>query len=413
MEAAKHSRIGASSAYRWFECPGSVELSKKFPPQETSIHAAEGTAAHKLAEMCIDKQQAADFFIGQIIKVPGTEFEFEVDEDMANAVNVYLDEINFDDDHPVVMVEVPLNLERLYPDLRGTADGVKIDLTKRRLKVVDYKHGKGIPVEVVGNKQGLYYVLGAIEAVYKHYGADYKMDDPFVFGWMSWFTEVEFVVVQPRARHVDGPIRRWKITADILDRFQDELLAAAKATAEPNARFKAGAHCRFCPALAGCTAHLDMISVQTQADFKPIAEKKAPVFPKAELLSINQLIGVLTYADQISSWLKTVEAHALALMSHGDKIPGFKLVKKKANRRWKNEDEAREQLSLYMSDEEMLTPRELKSPAQIEKSLKKKERDLLKPFIEVPDTGVTIAEESDPRDAIEGGSVTKDFSVLS
>ena len=45
----KHALLGASKAHRWMTCPGSISLESTFPEQE-SFYAAEGTAAHALAE---------------------------------------------------------------------------------------------------------------------------------------------------------------------------------------------------------------------------------------------------------------------------------------------------------------------------------------------------------------------------
>lgn len=413
-EEKKHSLIGASSASRWFECPGSPNMIAKAPKQEPNKYAAEGTVAHRVAEKCLIDGKDPEDFLGEYF-VEG-EFEFEVDQDMCDAIRIYIDELN--EPGYMTLVEEKIDLSRLHPGLYGTADAIQRNFAARKIKVVDFKYGKGTVVEVQMNKQGMYYVLGAIEAIFQHEkqkaaegSIGHPIDDPLVFGW-DLFDEVELVIVQPRARHVDGPVRRWTIPKGVLDKFQDDLLAAAQETTRPDAHLKAGTHCKFCPAIAICPAQLQLISDTCASDFKPIAKKEAPVLPAVETLSIAQLTGIMTYADQISSWLKSVEAHALTLMSHGTAVPGFKLVKKKANRRWVNQDEVISTLSLYMTDDEMLTPRELKSPAQIEKSLKKAEKELIKPFIETPDTGLTIAEESDPRPAIEGGAVMTDFSKI-
>lgn len=406
----EHSIIGASSASRWFNCPGSIRLIDQAPPQEPSKYAAEGTAAHTLAETCLNDQNPPEDYIGEIIDAQG--FEFEVDQEMCDAVKVYLDEVNSEMGQWVVLTEIKVDLTRLYPDLFGTADAIKIDFKNRILQIIDYKHGKGVVVEVENNKQEMYYVLGAIEWVFKEYGKSYQMDDPTIFGWMSWFKEIHMIVVQPRARHIDGPVRRWTIPDGVLDQFEIDLVAAAKATKDKNAPLVAGGHCRFCPAIAICPAQLQLITDTACADFKPIVKKEAPVMPVVEKLTMDQLTGVLMYADQISSWLKSVEAYAYALLSRGESVPGYKLVKKKSNRKWINEEEAISELSLYLMDEDYLTPQELKSPAQVEKALKKKEKDLIKKYIEQPDTGNTIAEDSDPRDAISGGSVMSDFKAL-
>ena len=49
----EHSRLPASSATRWLNCPGSVKMSELFP-SESSIYAQEGTLAHALAESLLN-----------------------------------------------------------------------------------------------------------------------------------------------------------------------------------------------------------------------------------------------------------------------------------------------------------------------------------------------------------------------
>ena len=71
-----HSMLGASKAHRWMRCPASVQLEATIPDEE-SFYAAEGTAAHALAEECLRSQKPPEHFIG-------VEFEgFVVDEVMA------------------------------------------------------------------------------------------------------------------------------------------------------------------------------------------------------------------------------------------------------------------------------------------------------------------------------------------
>ncbi|MCA9333335.1 DUF2800 domain-containing protein, partial [Candidatus Saccharibacteria bacterium] len=57
----QHSKLGASSAYRWTACPGSVALCEQAPEQESSIYAQKGTEAHEWAEkLCLGKIKLED-----------------------------------------------------------------------------------------------------------------------------------------------------------------------------------------------------------------------------------------------------------------------------------------------------------------------------------------------------------------
>lgn len=61
---------------------------------------------------------------------------------------------------PTVACEVKVNFSGYVPDGFGTADLVMIGGNK--LRVIDFKYGKGVPVEVTDNAQMKLYALGAL-----------------------------------------------------------------------------------------------------------------------------------------------------------------------------------------------------------------------------------------------------------
>src|SRR3546814_4893751 len=100
-----------------------------------------------------------------------------------------------------------------------TGDAVLYRPSTGELRVYDLKYGRGVPVEVERNSQELYYGLGA------------TMAEPG-----RLVNTVELVIVQPRAPHRDGPVRRWETTGMELLDWAVELVDAAKRTARPDAR---------------------------------------------------------------------------------------------------------------------------------------------------------------------------------
>ena len=70
-----HSPIGASSMYRWAECPGSVALSEGIV-SESSAYAEEGTEAHELGATWLKGNG----------KTPECD-----DDDMLDNVRIYVD----------------------------------------------------------------------------------------------------------------------------------------------------------------------------------------------------------------------------------------------------------------------------------------------------------------------------------
>lgn len=399
----KHSHIGASSASRWFECPGSVRLSLTVPPKEDSIYSVQGSAAHAAIEDFYSKGEKDIYdYVGFSYTKGDISYDLTIEDvdamaEYIAAVNEIRTEGKF-----ITHTEARFALERIHPGLFGTADTVLMASNMSKLVVIDYKHGAGIPVEVEDNKQLKYYALGAIEYVC----AKHKIDYLDMLGWGSVFKEVEIVVVQPRCRHRDGAVRRWRVSREALDAFAVELAEKAKATADPNAPTIPGDHCRFCPALAICPGFSAKTFEVAKADFKGVSDAKNFRLPTPDRLNSAEIAKILRFEPLISEWLKSVATHAQHCLEHGEDIPGFKLVKKRSNRRWTDETSAAETLELVVDNPDDLYEKSFLSPAKVEKLLGKKAKGLVETLVTTPEGGVTIAPDHDPREAVAASAVS-------
>lgn len=391
----KHSHLGASSAHRWVECPGSVALSAQVPPQEPSEYAKIGTLAHSVIQERFSDPEKE-------IVIPD-----ELDSEDVNAINTFLEFIEAERAKGKYLFysEVKFALDRIYPGLFGTCDVVLLSSDLKKLTVIDYKHGAGVPVEVEANEQLMYYALGAIQEV----DAKHSIGVLDILGWGAVFKEVEVIIVQPRCRHKDGAVRRWTVSADQLNHFATVLKTKALEAEKPNAILSPGEHCRFCPASAICPAIADKTLALAQADFKDVKAGKEVVLPSPNALTPADLGKVLAFTPIIEGWLKDVEGYALSLLQHGQDVPGFKLVKKRANRAWKSEESAADVLSTFLG-EDQIWEKKLLSPSKVEKILKK-DKKIIVDLVMTPDNGNTIAAEHDPREAVRGTAET-DFGKL-
>lgn len=188
-----HAKLSASESSRWINCPGSVRAIENLPPElqrKSSIEADRGTAAHSLAELAYAKKKPARYFLGKEI------MGFVVNEDMADAVQVYLDIIKdlkkeFPDGD--VFVEKRFHLDWLHPDCFGTND-FSIAQMFGTLVVVDYKHGAGVEVHPENNSQLMYYATG----IAKEY--DFNFD------------KIRLGIVQPRCP--SGGVNFWEISGE-------------------------------------------------------------------------------------------------------------------------------------------------------------------------------------------------------
>lgn len=382
--ANKHSRIGASGAYRWMVCTGSPAMIDKAPPQTQSVWAAEGTGAHKVGELCLKTGQNAHRYIGN-------DFDgIECTEEMAEAVQVYIDTVRGDlAKYPgsELLIEQAFDLSQILLGLFGTNDAV-VYQAFGRLIIYDYKHGAGNAVEVVDNKQLLYYALGAILNLLNG-GGD--------------FEEVELVIVQPRAMHRDGHVRRWVVDVPYIMEFAKELEKKARETMQPDAPLVAGDHCKWCPAKAFCPALARLVVTTAAMDF-PEPAPPAPRFPAPEMLTPAQLKKALDLSEVINDWIRAVEAYAEESARRGVAIPGYKLVKKRANRKWISEAAVVETLSEY--GEAIFEPKSLLSPAKVEKIVGKKNLLLIETLCETPDSGLCLVPEVDKREAVTPPMIT-------
>lgn len=377
-----HSKIGASSMHRWSVCPGSVKLCSGIP-NRTSKYAEEGTEAHDLAsfrlmEGCYDKHPSAE------------------DDEMLDAVEVYVNFVEELAKGSTLYVEHKFDLSGVYPGLFGTADAVVYQPGTKTLHVIDYKHGAGIPVEVsefnsdgleVGNDQLMYYAVGALVTL--------KLQ----------VERVILTIVQPRAPHKDGPIRSWETTPAVLLDFTSDLVDFAKQTEKPDAKLLPGDHCRFCPAAGICPEIENKATELAKEAFSPVESSTN--------IDYERIGKLLNWLPVLEGWVKGVRDFAYSEAEHGKKIPGWKLVAKRATRKWTDEVK----ISRFLESEFPQTAREfytrdLKSPAQIEKILATNQHAKLLPYLTAVSSGNTLVVEADKREEVATLSASEAFTQI-
>lgn len=398
--AGQHAKLSASACERWSSCPGSIRMIAGLPGT-SSVYAAEGTAAHTLAEQCVNNGRDAAEYVDRVVDVEGQKFT--VDEEMAEAVQVYLDYVRADLIRDGVEWEVEArldNLQNLHPDLGGTADFSAYDPATKHLTVVDYKHGRGVAVDAEHNLQELTYALG-VATRYHNRG----------------LAGVKLVIVQPRCPHPVGRIRAWDIDAVTLLEFSADLVDAAKKTEAPDAPLSAGEHCKFCPAAGFCPALRDRALQSAMADF---ANDGSPILPDPVKFKPEQLSSALREVDLVEDWCRRVRELGHHEAEAGRCPPGFKLVGTRPTRKWKDEQAARDYLamSLEVEPEHMLTEPNFRSPAQMESVLKehyglkgKKAGEAIVSQVIKSSSGTVLAPADDPREAVRP-EAANEFSVV-
>lgn len=396
MTLRAHAVLGASSSHRWMECPGSIKLSEGLENIQT-VFAREGSAAHAVAEKCLELDKNAEEFVGQLVEGYDATEEFEaihVDDDMADAIQVYLDTVRAEIEkfeEPEIYIESRFDLSHIYPGMFGTNDCLVYCPRSKKLVVFDYKHGQGIAVEVERNPQLMYYALGALTG---------KHNRPI--------DEIELVIVQPRCPHKRGPVRRWSTTVDDMLDFIAELQSAAKNTEDPDAEFHAGDWCKFCPAAGICQTLEGYVYEIIRADFTKDGEI---IVSDPNKISPKRLAHILSNGKVIDNFLKSVRqiAHKEALA--GRTIPGFRLVQSKPRRVWRNEEVVIEDLlDMGLSTKQLYHPKKLKTPAQVEAYLGKKAKKTIEHLWVSQSKGISLVQEGDPRPDLNVG-IEEEFGI--
>lgn len=398
---AAHALLSPSAAERWINCPASVFLNKDIP-DEGSVYADEGTAAHTIMELA-GKEYFKGFEFDSIkttlalklaeMMTRGPQGKFTITDawadEVINCARVWLTELDkvcggFPD---YVAFETRVNsVEIPNGSMGGTADCLM--LVGDTLHVFDYKHGQGVPVSAENNPQ---------LSLYGYMAYMSHLDLPV--------KNVELHIVQPRADNTNA----WKTTVEHLCTWFDEIVQpqaervisiceTGKYTLEDFTVTKSG--CRFCKAKAACPAMTREVS--TELDLPRVL-----TVPD----STEKLARLLDFKPVAEAYFDAVEKKVFDLLSNGQSVPGFKLVSgRPGNRKWTDSAQALDELKkakLKMS-EYYKTP-EVISPSQAEKLFKQgvigeRKWQTLQGLITRPEGKPTLAAVTDKRPALKSDS---------
>lgn len=370
-----HALLSASSAYRWLNCTPSAVLDAQHPDTESdAAAAAEGTAAHELAEHKLRTM------LGYPSEHPTSEWQ---NEDMEAHTDDYADHVMAElartrEASPAafVAIEQRLDFSHVVPDGFGTGDAIIVG--DGTLTVVDLKYGKGVEVSAAGNPQMRLYALGAL----KRWGMIYNV------------RQVRMVIFQPRL----GNISVDEITVDELNTWADEIVQPkAELAQNGDGDLQAGDWCRFCRHAPQCTAlaaqHFQIIPTETDE------VAAAPTAPAPDTLTDDQVARIVEHAGEIKKWLTKVETYAIDQANTGKAWPGLKLVEGRAVRKWTDEEAVA--TAVKDAGHDPYKPREVLGITAMTKALGKPAFDqLLGDLVHKPDGKPTLVPETDKRPAI-------------
>lgn len=400
----QHATLSASGAHGWMRCYGKLALEKGYG-DKSSTFADEGTAAHELASWCLESGQDASAYAGRIITVEKTGRQFEVDEDMVENVQRYVDIVRGLGGYLMVEQRVDFSSWIGVPDSFGTSDAIVV--LDRELVVCDLKYGRGIQVDAEENEQLQLYALGSYSLASLVYDID----------------TVRMMIVQPRLNHVS----EWAVSVDHLKDFATRAAIAARhaihqfdGKAEPKLT-PGEKQCRFCKAKATCPAlaaevrEVVTAEVVTAEDFSDLTETSAIV---NEIIGDDWLAYAMSKVDLVEGWCKAVRAEVESRLVEGKPVEGFKLVQgRRGARAWTSKDEAEVVLSSLRLKKDEMYDLSLISPTTAEKLYKagtigKRQWPKVQALITQSEGKPSVAPADDKRPAISVAVTAYDFSVV-
>ena len=371
----RHALLSASSSKRWLNCTPSARLEEQFTKDTGSVYAEEGTAAHALAEHKLKR------LLKRRSRRPVSDYDCDDMEECTDEYVAYameqIERAKQSCKDPVVLIEQHLDYSAYVPEGFGTGDLVIV--ADGSLTVIDLKYGKGVAVEAEWNPQMMLYGLGALEL----FDAIYDIDT------------VRMTIYQPRLESVST----WEISVgDLMEWVEKELKPKAQLAIHGEGEFHCGSWCRFCKAKNTCRARAEDYLRLAQMEIQPPA-----------LLSDEEIAEVLKVADDLAKWAADVYAFATdEAITHGKQWGGFKLVERRSNRKYTDEEEVAEAAKaagytdIYKST--------LVGITEMEKLMgKKKFAEVLGKLVYKPQGKITLVTESDKREAMMTATAEADF----
>ena len=289
---SEHSKLPPSSAARRIACPGSRKLEALYPREQTES-AKEGTLAHTVC---------AELMHTNILKIKG------ISDEMLRNCHMYVEylrsmSLTYGTTETRVYIEQRLNMPNIHPECWGTpdawfvADGV--------LHMFDFKYGFG-PVEVYENWQMIAYAAGVPDE----------------------FTKAVFHIVQPRAPHIDGPIRTWEVELKDLVEYWDMLINAEWEATQPLPLTKPSTQCVNCQARHACPAlqktvlnNINTIDLSIPHDLDDAGLG-------------NELRILHNAAKLLDARITGLEQEALSKLKAGKRVPHYELGEVQSREKW-------------------------------------------------------------------------------
>ena len=376
MPPNDHALLSASSSHRWLHCNPSARLEREFADRET-IAAAEGTAAHALAEHKLKRKLKLR---SERPVSPFDTDEMEVcTDDYADFVMEQVTKERRRDLDTQVFIEQRLDFSCYVPEGFGTGDCLIV--SRGRIHIIDLKFGMGLLVDSEENPQMMLYALAAL----KQYEEQYQIK------------KVKLTIFQPRRDNVST----WETTVAKLKKWATkDLVPKAQRAFKGEGEYCPGEWCIFCKAAVKCRARAEDKLRLAQSEFK-----MPPLLTDAEIES------VLAKLPDIKKWADEIQEYALAKALAGKEWTGFKLVEGRSVRKFT--DERAVVKAANEAGYHDIYKQTLISLTEMEKLMGKAEfSKVLGALVTKPQGKPTLVPDTDKRQAISVSNPKSEFSEI-
>jgi hypothetical protein len=299
-------------------CQATLAMSAGLPPEPDTPETLEGNAADWVAKEYAAGREVA---YGTDIPLPGN---FKVDYDMIHGAKLWAEALGYGAVYDTTVVA-----ERIHPTaVYGPPDGYVWNPIDGLIRLGDYKYGFGV-VELVTvdengqwiiNWQLLAYLAGILDTL--------EINDEYV--------RVELIIVQPRAYHPEGPVRRIMIPATSIRAQVNEAFNKVHKAMKP---FEAiplgpmpeattGPHCIYCPARGICKTY----QAATTKVVEYVGQMGRIAMGPAD---IGVELAILQHAAQfLRGRINALETQAESYLRGGERVPLFCMEQEGGGYKW-------------------------------------------------------------------------------
>lgn len=329
------------------------------PDEADSEVTDDGTACHWLAAELWEGRHHAEGTLAPNGRV--------LTDEMFDACDLYHDVLrSWGEAVPVCEKSIPI--DRILQGLTGTPDAFAYNPTLKRLYIADLKFGFRF-VEVWDNWQMICYAVGLLD----------------LLGLWDQDVTIEFVIVQPRSSHRDGPVRKWVCKlADIIGHINVLILAARRET-----QYVPNPGCGDCPGRHVCVALQNSALTALERAYQGDPFELSPAALGDELRRLKDA------AKKLEARVTGLETQAESMLRNGKQVNGWTLAPSYARETWKEGGEQRILTLAHLQGVNAAKPMRAMTPNQLRKVLPS---SLVAMFAHKPSTGVRLT-KVDPYEA--------------